>query len=204
MLRPHAPSRFSMAPGGTDLTNLSEVAKNATFSLARKVIMKFHHVRGMVCVIGLVLAGLVGVPAFAHEDRTPTGSWEGVARVTTTELPPLTTLLTFGVGGNFIESRGLYLPQSQLGPVLVTLGHGEWRRVKGGGFEAAIVLLYQGAPDHPTSPGSVIGREKVRYQFQLARGGELLQGTRSVEVQDTTGNVVFSGSGTIEATRIRP
>jgi len=144
--------------------------------------MKFHHVRRMVCVIGLVLAGLVGVPAFAHEDRTPTGSWEGVARLTTTELPPVTALLTFGVGGNFIESRRLYLSQSPLGPVLATLGHGEWRRSKGGGFDATIVLLYQGAPHHPDSPGVVLGREKVRYQFQLIHGGEHLQGTISVEI----------------------
>lgn len=166
--------------------------------------MKFPHLRRMVCVIGLVLAGLVGMPAFAHEDRTPTGSWEGVARLTTTELPPVTALLTFGVGGNFIESRRPYLSQSPLGPVLATLGHGEWRRSKGGGFDAMMVLLYQGAPDHPTSPGMVLGREKVRYKFQFSNGSEQFRGTISVEVQDTAGNIVFSGPGTIDATRIRP
>ncbi|MHC9062813.1 hypothetical protein ACYX34_09010 [Nitrospira sp. CMX1] len=164
--------------------------------------MKFHHVRRVVCAIGLVLAGLVVVPAFAHEDRTPTGSWEGVARSTTASLPPLTTLLTFGADGNLVESRRLYLPESPLGPLLATTGHGEWRRSKNGGFEATIVLLYQGAPDHPTSPGIVIGKEKVRYQFQLIRGGEQLQGTILVEIQDAAGNIVFSGPSTIDATRI--
>lgn len=166
--------------------------------------MTFHHVKRIVCAIGLVCAGFVGVPAFAHEDRTPTGSWEGVTRLTTTELPPVATLFTFGVGGNFIESRRLHLPQSPLGSVLATLGHGEWRRSKGGGFEAVIVRLYQGAPDHPTSPGMVIGREKVRYKFQFVNGSEQFRGTISVEVQDATGNVVSSGPGTIDATRIRP
>lgn len=166
--------------------------------------MKFHHVRRVVCAIGLVLAGLVVVPAFAHEDRTPTGSWEGVARSTTASLPPLTTLLTFGADGNLVESRRLYLPQSPLGPVIATSGHGEWRRSKNDKFEATIVLLYQGASDHPTSPGVVIGREQVRYQFQLIRGGEQLQGTILVEIQDAAGNIVFSGPGTIEAKRIRP
>ena len=72
------------------------------------------------------------------------------------------------------------------------------------GVEATIVLLYQGASDHPTSPGVVIGREQVRYQFQLIRGGEQLQGTILVEIHDAAGNIVFSGPGTIEATRIRP
>ncbi|MBL8075512.1 MAG: hypothetical protein JNL29_14185 [Nitrospira sp.] len=165
--------------------------------------MKCHHMKGIVCAAGLVLAVFIGLPASAHEDRTPTGSWEGVARLTTAELPPVATLLTFGVGGNFIESRRRYLPESPLGPVLATLGHGEWRRAKGGGFEAVIVLLYQGAPDHPTSPGMVLGREKVRYKFQFVNGSEQFRGTILVDVQDATGNVVFSGPGTIDATRIR-
>lgn len=166
--------------------------------------MTLHHVKRMVCAIGLLTAGLVGVPALAHEDRTPTGSWEGVAQSTTIPLSPLTTLLTFGADGNLVESHRLYLPQSPLGPVLATSGHGEWRRSKNDKFEATIVLLYQGASDHPTSPGVVIGREKVRYQFQLIRGGEQLQGTILVEIHDAAGNIVFSGPGTIEATRIRP
>ena len=49
-----------------------------------------------------------------------------------------------------------------------------------------------------------IGREKVRYKFQFINGGGKLQGTILVEVQDAAGNVVFSGPGTIEATRIKP
>lgn len=157
----------------------------------------------MSALVG-VLVVLSGLPAFAHEDRAPTGSWEGVARSTTVPLLPLTTLLTFTADGNLVESRRLYLPQSPLGPLVATSGHGEWRRSKGGGFDAIIVLLYQGAPEHPTSPGVVIGREKVRYKFQFVNGVEKLHGTILVEVQDAAGNVVFSGPGTIEATRIRP
>ncbi len=112
--------------------------------------------------------------------------------------------MTFGADGNLVESRRLYLPQSPLGPVLATFGHGEWRRSKNDKFEATTVLLYQGASDHPTSPGVVIGREKVRYQFQLIHGGEQLQGTILVEIHDAVGNIVFSGPGTIEARRIQP
>ncbi|MBH0208532.1 MAG: hypothetical protein HP495_08455 [Nitrospira sp.] len=162
--------------------------------------MELHHLKSILGALGLVLAVLIGPPAFAHEDRAPTGSWEGVARSSTVSLP---TLLTFGADGNLVESRRLYFPQSPLGPLLATLGHGEWRRSKNDRFEATIVLLYQGAPDHPTSPGVVIGKEKVRYQFQLIHGGEQLQGTILVEIHDTAGNIVFSGPGTIEATRIR-
>jgi hypothetical protein len=165
--------------------------------------MKDLYTRRITCAVSLALAIFIGLPALAHEDRAPTGSWEGIARSTTVPLPPLTTLFTFTADGNVVESRRLYVPQSPLGPLFATPGHGEWRRSKNGGFDATIVLLYQGTPEHPTSPGIVIGKEKVRYKFQLIHGGEQLQGTILVEVQDATGNVVFSGPGTIEATRLR-
>lgn len=171
--------------------------------LIREFIREFHHVRSIMCTVVFVLVVLIGQPALAHEDRTPTGSWEGIASSTTVQIPPLTTHFTFGADGNLVESRRLYLPQSPLDPLLATPGHGEWRRSRNGGFDATIVLLYQGAPEHPTSPGIVIGREKVRYKFQLVNGGEQIQGTFLVEVQDAAGNVVFSGPGTIQATRIR-
>lgn len=130
----------------------------------------------MITFVG-VLVVFSGLPTFAHEDRAPTGPWEGVVRSTTEQRPPLTTLLTFTADGNLVESRRLYLPQSPLGPLVAMPGHGEWRRSKNGGFDATIVLLYQGAPEHPTSPGVVIGREKVRYKFQFVNGGEQLHGT---------------------------
>jgi hypothetical protein len=173
------------------------------FLLTKEFILKHCDTRRIMCPVAFVCAMLVGLPALAHEDRAPTGSWEGIARATTVPLPPLTTLFTFGADGNLVESRRLYLPQSPLGPLVATPGHGEWRRSKNGGFDATIVLLYQGAPDHPTSSGVVIGKEKVLYRFQLINGGEQLRGTILVEIQDAAGNVVFSGPGTIEATRIR-
>ena len=166
--------------------------------------MKQVYTRRIMSTCVCVLAVFIGLPTFAHEDRAPTGSWEGVARFTTEQRPPLTTLLTFTADGNLVESRRLYLPESPLGPLVATPGHGEWRRSKSGGFDATIILLYQGAPEHPTSPGMTIGREKVRYKFQFINGGGKLQGTILVEVQDAAGNVVFSGPGTIEATRIKP
>lgn len=183
----------------------SEPQKQAAYShQPKEFIVKPCYARRTMSTVVCVLAVLIGPPTFAHEDRAPTGSWEGVARSTTVPLPPLTTLLTFTADGNLIESRRLFLAQSPLGPLVATPGHGEWRRSKGGGFDATIVLLYQGAPEHPSSPGVVIGREKVRYKFQLVNGGQQLQGTILVEIQDAEGNVVFSGPGTIEATRIRP
>ena len=166
--------------------------------------LKQRYTRKIMSTCVVVLAVLSGLPTFAHEDRAPTGSWEGVARSTTVFLPPLTTLLTFTADGNLVESRRLYLRESPLGPLVATPGHGEWRRSKNGGFDATIVLLYQGASEHPTSPGVVIGREKVRYKFQFANGSEKLHGTVLIEMQDAAGNVLFSGPGTIDATRIRP
>ncbi len=80
--------------------------------------MKLHHVKKVVCAIGLLMVGLVGVPAFAHEDRTPTGSWEGVAQSTTIPLFPLTTLLTFGADGNSCRVTPTLSPAG-------TSGHGD-------------------------------------------------------------------------------
>jgi hypothetical protein len=143
--------------------------------------------------------------ALAHDDapaRSPVGSWKGVARSTTVPLPPLTTLFTLGADGTVVESRRLYVAQSPLGPLIATPGHGQWKRGKNGEYAATITLLYEGAPDHPSSPGVLVGSEKVRYQFQLVNGGANIQGTILVEVQDAAGNVVFVGPGTIDASRI--
>jgi hypothetical protein len=177
---------------------------SSQFSSTKEFIVTQIYTRRILSTFVCVLALFMGLPTFAHEDRAPTGAWKGVVRFTTEQWPPLTTLLTFTADGNLVESRRLYLQESPLGPLLATPGHGEWRRSKNGGFDATIVVLYQGASEHPTSPGIVIGREKVRYKLQLANGGQQLQGTILVEVQDAEGNVVSSDPGTIEATRIRP
>ncbi len=183
----------------------SSTAEASSLLLSTKeFIVKQRYTKRIMSTFVCVLAVFMGLPTFAHEDRAPTGSWEGVARSTTVPLPPLTTILTFTADGNLVESRRLYLPESPLGPLVATPGHGEWRRSKNGGFDATIVVLYQGAPEHSTSPGMMIGREKVRYKFQFVNGSEQLHGTSFVEVQDAAGNVVFSGPGTIDATRIRP
>lgn len=157
----------------------------------------------------LLLAAALALPAmnlaWAHDNaptRSPVGSWKGVAQATTVPLPPLTTLFTLGADGTMVESRRLYLAQSPLGPLIATPGHGQWQRGKNGVYAATITLLYEGAPNHPTSPGEVVGSEKVRYQFQLVNGGANIQGTILVEVQDAAGHVVFVGPGTIDASRL--
>lgn len=94
----------------------------------------------MITFVG-VLVVFSGLPTFAHEDRAPTGPWEGVVRSTTEQRPPLTTLLTFTADGNLVESRRFYLRESPLGPLVATPGHGEWRRSKNGGFDTTIVVL---------------------------------------------------------------
>jgi hypothetical protein len=182
----------------------STAEASSLLSSTKEFIVTQIYTRRIMSTCVVVLALFMGLPTYAHEDRAPTGSWKGVLRPTTEQRPPLTTLLTFTADGNLVESRRLYLPESPLGPLLATPGHGEWRRSKTGGFDATIVVLYQGAPEHPTSPGIVIGREKVRYKLQLVNGAQQLQGTILIDVQDAEGNVVSSDSGTIEATRIRP
>jgi hypothetical protein len=149
--------------------------------------------------VGIALPGL----ASADGGRGVVGSWSGVATSTTVPLPPLRTLFTLGADGTVVESRRLYVPASPLGPLLGTPGHGQWRRTGSNEYAATIQLLYEGAADHPTAAGQVVGSEKVRYRLLLVNGGQRLQGVIEVEVKDAAGNVVFLGPGTFEAERIR-
>lgn len=158
----------------------------------------------LVMTLSMAALGLAMLsPVRAEGDRSVVGSWTGVALSTTVPLPPLKTLFTFGSDGTLHESRRLYVPVSPLGPLLATPGHGQWRKTGPNEYSATIQLLYEGAAEHPTGAGQVLGAEKVRYRLQLVNGGRRLQGVIEVEVKDAAGNVVFLGPGTLEADRIR-
>jgi hypothetical protein len=101
-----------------------------------------------------------------------------------------------------IESRRLFLANSPLGPVIATPGHGAWNRTGNREFAATSVLIYAGAPNHPFNAGELVGTEKIRFSLKLNASGHTLAGTVLVEIRDAAVTVVFSGPGTIEATRI--
>ena len=68
------------------------------------------------------------------DDNSPflEGSWRGIA--TGQNLLPITDLITFARDGNVIESHLPFVPGTPLGaaigPLLESMGHGEW--VRGG------------------------------------------------------------------------
>jgi len=130
------------------------------------------------------------------------GSWVGIATATTVPLPPLKNLMTFGPDGIVIDSRRLYLPNSPMGPLLATPAHGAWQQIREREFAATIVLIYEGATDHPTSAGEVLAMEKVRFTLKLDETGDQLAGAILVTVSNLNGDIVFEGPGTYEATRI--
>ncbi len=163
-----------------------------------------HQSKQRVLQAVLVIALLALIAQADAEDATDlVGSWLGTAVSTTAPLPPLKTLLTFTADGTVVEARRLYVASSPLGPLLATPGHGAWEHTGHRAFAATILLIYEGAANHPTSPGEVLAYEKVRFTLTLDPGGEALSGSLLVEVRDVNNQVVFLGPGTFEATRIQ-
>jgi len=157
-----------------------------------------------VALTGLLIAFLSTTPTVkAQGVKDLTGSWIGTAVSTTVPLPPLKTLMTFTSEGTVIESRRLYLANSPLGPLLATPGHGAWEKTGAKEYAITIILIYEGAANHPTSPGEVLGQEKVRMKLTLSQDGTRLAGSLLVEIRDVNDNIVFVGPGTFEATRIK-
>ena len=130
------------------------------------------------------------------------GSWFATATPTSAPLPPLKTLLTLSRDGTATEAHRSFLTASPLGPLLATAGHGAWQRNGQHTVAVTLVLIYQGAPNHPTAPGDVLATETVRFVLSPASGGTRLSGTLIDEIDDLDGNVVFQGPGTFEGTRI--
>jgi hypothetical protein len=126
------------------------------------------------------------------------GSWKGaVAATSPPGLQPFTSLITFINDGSVIETRRLLLPASPLGPLLETPGHGAWQRVDEREFDIHFVFLLQGAVS-----GADIGTDNVHLRLRLDSTGRTLSGTFDSTIKDTSGNPVFSASGTYQATPI--
>ena len=163
----------------------------------------FAHIIQRALYTGLLIAFFaIKSPVYAGDKEDLVGSWIGTAVSTTTPLPPLKDLITFTPEGTVVEARRLYVANSPLGPLLATPGHGEWKETGKREFAATLLLIYQGAEDHPTSPGEVLAQEKVRFKLTLDYAGNHLSGTLLVEVRDINDNLVFIGPGTYTANRI--
>lgn len=167
--------------------------------------MKRRRLALIFCSVSLSVlsVGAMAAPQTAADDgHRLTGSWFGTATATSVPLPPLKDLITFTSDGNVIEAHRLFLKDSPLGPLLATPGHGAWAKTGTNEFAATLLIIYEGAETHATASGEVLAIEKVRFKLRLGPEPNRLSGTLIDEIRDTSGNVIFVGPGTFEATRI--
>lgn len=125
----------------------------------------------------------------------PEGSW--FYRVTATSassLPsPVVGLDTYSAGGGYTETDQLsFLPSS-----LATPGHGSWKRTG----ERTFLLTYL-TLNHDTI-GTFQGTSKIRQIATLNEARNAYSGSGNFEVYDVHGNVILSGTFTVQATRVR-
>jgi hypothetical protein len=126
------------------------------------------------------------------------GSWSGLVTGTNPPgLPPFTDLITFTSDGSVIECRRLFVPASPFGPLMETPGHGAWVRVANRQFDIHFVFLLQAA-----TSGSDIGTDNIDLRVSLDSTGAVLSGTFVSTIKDTSGNPIFTASGTYQASPI--
>ena len=102
-------------------------------------------------------------------------------------------------GGVFTESRRYYIPETPLGPLLETSGHGAWKRTGSRSYAAFFRFLLQQAPP---SAGAPLGTDNIRLAVRLDRGGDAYTGTFESNIRDLSGAVVFTARGTVAGERI--
>jgi hypothetical protein len=137
--------------------------------------------------------------------KAPEGAWAMTAVATSpTGLPPLASLITLTRGGQVIESRRSYLPDSPFGPILETEGHGVWNDADAGALAVTFTLLVQAAPNNPDyALGEPLGTDKIRLRITLDGSGETFTGTFVSEARDRHGTFVFGAAGTVAGQRMR-
>jgi len=132
-----------------------------------------------------------------NESNQIVGSW--LVTVTPEGAPvPFRGLITFTQDGGVIASaQGDVLLDAPPGvPPVATAGHGAWVRT-GQTFRFTFRQIFYNAD------GTYAGGAKISHRVRLNAGGNGWTGSLSVEIYDADGNVVFSGTGTETAVRIR-
>ncbi|GAC1375412.1 MAG: hypothetical protein NVSMB44_43940 [Ktedonobacteraceae bacterium] len=152
---------------------------------------------GALSALGALAA--LGSPkaAFAKntdEGQGPEGSWLFTVTATSSSgLPsPIFGLETYAAGGGYVETDQLsFMPSS-----LATPGHGSWKRTG----ERTFLLTYL-TLNYDTK-GTPQGTSKIRQVATLKENENAYSGSGNFDVYDVHGKVIFSGTFTIQATRI--
>ncbi|HKE20780.1 MAG TPA: hypothetical protein VKB88_00230 [Bryobacteraceae bacterium] len=149
--------------------------------------------------ITLVALALTATSGFSQGNAPQlVGSWK--AAVTATSPPgltPFTDLVTFTSDGTVIESRRLLATPTPFGNLLETTGHGAWHRTGAGQFDVHFLFVLQNA-----TTGAEVGTDNVHLSLTLDSTGSILSGTFESTVKDTSGNPIFTASGTFVASPI--
>jgi hypothetical protein len=143
-----------------------------------------------VVIIVLIAAGASLVYAQSRlasadrDARSLAGSWIiNITPAPETGVPPFVNYSAMTKDGRLISSNDA--------------GHtsvGEWSRTAGNQF--AVTFMGSEVSDDQTTP------YKVRSTVELSQDGEEFTGPFITEVFDADGNVIFTRTGTIQATRI--
>lgn len=133
-----------------------------------------------------------------NESKELEGSW--MVTVTLQGAPSFQALKTYNQGGTMMASaQGDVLLNAPPGvPPVATTAHGVWVKTGKQEFLATFRQIFYGAD------GSFQGGAKIRHTATLNDTGDQWSGQFNVEYFDAAGNVVFSGQGVMQATRIRP
>jgi hypothetical protein len=153
---------------------------------------------GVLSALGALTA--LGGPMTAFAKNTdagqgPEGSWLFTVTATSSSgLPsPIMGIETYAAGGGYTETDQLsFMPSS-----LATPGHGSWKRTG----ERTFLLTYL-TLNYDTK-GTFQGTSKIRQIAKLNEAGNAYSGSGNFDVYDVQGNVILSGTFTIQATRIQ-
>lgn len=165
---------------------------------------------GSLAVLLALQAGVVRAQSISDDPGSKSGAasenkkskdLQGSWLVTVTPpggAPPFQALVTFDAGGGVVGSaQGDVLLQAPPGvPPVATAAHGAWEQTAKREFLFTFRQIFYGAD------GSSQGGAKIRSAVTLNESGDEWSGQLKVEYFDTYGNVVFSGEGTMQATRI--
>lgn len=131
-------------------------------------------------------------PPLAH-GRTLVGAWLIDGTPAQPIVPPFKMLTTFHADETLVETQNDQLAP----PFFATTGHGVWERIGRNTYSFTMVqLLFD-----MNFTGTLVGTLKTRASVTL-HTANALSGHAEVEITDTQGNVLFTGNGSLQGTRI--
>ena len=174
-------------------------------------------------VVSALLASMPNAYANADDDRSIVGTW--IFTITLSQPPELagfvfTDLVAINRGGTFTNTSTVSHAHSSENPFLpppavvdVSDGYGAWKRVGDDSNQFALTLkrfLFAGART-PTAlygsffPGQNVGELNVQLVATVHTGerGDTLMGQGTFQFVNLAGEVVFAGSETFSARRLR-